>query len=320
MLDLSIHGSTDKLAATVLETLKLEDQVPNSAIYRSRRPALMPYASTTTDLVSKLIHLPFHVLSWHDFDSVTLTIPMFEQVEFARGRDNIPKSATLQLQTQRPPTGEQEGLHVYNARLIFQVRFHGLRYLIYNYRSLAFIVFSALFYGTSITTLALGWAVMATVFRSKDESAVVKADNKTRVKLDSGTDEASQTATTDNRPIKKEPADDTEGEKEAMRGRPTEMTPQTSNPASAASQEPSVPVDESGGVPEEHADDEEEESEDEWEQMERIRRKMDQDARQRQLARQQHDSGIGTSLESENAAAARAGLIRRSSSSRKDIQ
>jgi hypothetical protein len=37
-------------------------------------------------------------------------------------------------------------LHIYSAKLVFQVRFHGLRYLIYNHRVLAFIVFTGLFY------------------------------------------------------------------------------------------------------------------------------------------------------------------------------
>lgn len=319
MLDLALHGSKEDLAATVLDTLNLDNQVPDSALHRSRRSALMPYASTTTDVVSKLIHLPLHILSWHDSDSVTMTIPMFEQVQFARGRDSIPRSATLQLQTQRPPTSEQEGLHVYSAKLVFQVRFQGLRYLIYNYRVLAFVVFTALFYGISITTLLLGWAVIATALRSgkHDESALVKAESRPKIKQEPGTEDTVRT-TSDNKSIKREATEESEDEKQAVRGRPTEITSQTSGPASAVFQEPSAPVEVAGGAPEEQADDEEEEveSEDEWEQMDRIRKKMEQDARQRQLAMQQHDSGIGTSMESENAAAARAGIVRRSSSNR----
>ncbi|KAK5084546.1 hypothetical protein LTS08_000021 [Lithohypha guttulata] len=333
MLDLTLHGSVDGLTASVLETLNMQENVPSSVLHRARRSALMPYASPTTDLVSKLVRLPLHLLSWHDSDSVELTVPMFEEVEFARGADNIPKTAVLEIQTQRPLSSLKEDncgqpqLHIYNAKLVFQVRFHGLRYLIYNYRLLAFAVFSTLFYTVSISTLALVWAVVATVLRSKDKTALIKIEQEQKIKQEPGIDTSDPPRTTtdykSDKTLRLEGTDRSENEPmevyNASSGlaQGAEFTPQTSEPASATSQDRSATVEDAGGAPEEQADDEdEEESEDEFEQLQRLRRKMEQDARQRQLEMQQHDSGLGTSMESENTAAARSGLARRSSSRR----
>jgi hypothetical protein len=92
MLGLTLHGKIYNVEASVLKTLKMEDQVSSSALHRSRRPAIMPYSSATIDLVSKLVHLPLHLLSFYDSDSVTLTVPMFEEVQFARGKGKYTNS------------------------------------------------------------------------------------------------------------------------------------------------------------------------------------------------------------------------------------
>ena len=323
MLDLTLRGKSDKVAASLLETLHMEDQVPGTALHRSRRPAILPYASITTDLVSKFVRLPLQLLSLHDYDSVTMTIPMFEGVEFARGKDNVPAVAEIEIQSQRPPmlaTSKDyvsaPQLHIYSAKLVFKVRFHGLRYIIYNHRFLAFAAFTTLFYTVSISTLAVVWAVIATLLNTAGDQALVKQDPQ--IKQEGETSDPLRTAS-DYRSDKtqKRITDDSENETVNIREnwssphmQQSQFTPQTSEPTSAASQDQVVAAEEK---PEDHADDEEEEDEDEWEQYERIRKRMEYEARQRQLA---HDSGIGTSLESENAGAGGSGLTRRSSSRR----
>jgi len=323
MLDLTLRGKMDNIAASVLETLSMEDQKPSTALHRSRRPAIMPYASTTTDLVSKLVRLPLQLLSFHDSDSVTLTIPMFEEVVFAKGRHNVPTIAEIEIQSQRPPPSmsteliSATQLHIYTAKLVFQVRFHGLRYLIYNHRVLAFAAFTTLFYTVSISTLAVVWAVIATLLNAPPEKSLVR--QQPRIKQEGGLSDPLQTASDyKSDAAQKRITDDSENETINLREnwatpnvQQAQYTPQTSEVASAASQDQAVVAD---GAPEEQADDEEEEDEedeDELQQYDRLRKRMEYEARQRQLA---HDSGIGTSMESENA---RGSAVMRRPSSRR---
>jgi len=285
----------------------------------------MPYASFTADLITTFIRLPLQLLSAHDSDSVTMTVPMFEGVEFRRGKDNVPAVAEIEVQSQRLPTLAASKdyvpvpqLNIYSAKLVFKVRFHGLRYIIYNHRFLAFAAFTTLFYTVSISTLAVVWAVIATLLNVPQNEALVKQESQIKIKHEGDTSDPLRTASDyKSDKTQKRLTDDSENETVNFRDnwsgphmQQAEFTPQTSEPASAASQDQPVAADER---PEEHADDEEEEDEDEWEQYERIRKRMEYEARQRQLA---HDSGIGTSMESENAGAGGSGLTRRSSSRR----
>lgn len=325
MLDLTLNGAGAGLEAKVLKTLNMGDQTLSPVLHRSRRPAIMPYSSTLSNLVSRLIHLPLHVLKFRDSDSVTLKIPMFEEVEFARGKDNVPTTARLEIQSQTAlqallPVGAAPQLYVYSAKLVFQVRFHGLRYLIYNYRVLAFAIFTTLFYTVSISTLAIGWALIATLFRNSDDKSLVKVEQGSKIKQEPGQETSDALRTASDYKSDKTPrikgTDDSENEtvnlREAWDARGAETMPQDQVPASVATKDDIPPAEGAEPPPEEHADDEEEESDDEWEQLEKLRRKMEQDARQRQLERQQHDSGIGTSLESGNTS--RGGLVRRTNS------
>lgn len=328
MLDLTLHGKTDSVETSVIGMLRTEDRDASSRVQRSRRPAMLPYSSAITELASTLLHLPLHLTAFHDSDSVTLTIPMFEELQFARGKDNIPTYVELELQSQTDPTLPHEyrstapQLQVYNARIIFQVRFHGLRYLIYNYRILAFTAFTGLFYTTSISTLAIAWALIATFLlppRSDDRSLVKSEREEPRIKSEQENSDPLRTAS--DYASGKEPKLISGGSDRdtpttfptlGRNAKPLEYTPQTSEAVSAASSQDQGAVD---GPPEDnehaHADDEDEESEDEWQQLQRMRERVAREARQRQM---QHDSGIGTSLESENAGRrSETGLTRRRS-------
>lgn len=290
----------------------------------------MPYSSTLSNLVYKLIHLPLHVLSFHDSDSVMLNVPMFEEVEFARGKDNIPSTAKLEIQSQTAvqpllPISSTNALaipqlKIYSARLVFQVRFHGLRYLIYNYRFLAFAVFTTLFYGISISTLAVGWALLATVLGKSNDKSLVKIEQGSKIKQEPGQETSDALRTASDYKSDKTPrikgTDDSENEtinlREAWAAPGTNSMSQDHEVISVTTAKTPLTAEGAEPQPEHHADDEEEESDDEWQQLEKLRKKMEHDARQRQLQMQQHDSGIGTSMESENAT--RGGLVRRTSS------
>lgn len=338
MLDLGLHGKDNpSLQATILESLNANEVVPTPPLHHSRRPAIVPFTSLPAKLARKMVYTPIHLLTAsksYDPDSVTLTIPMFEEVEFARGKDNIPTHAKLVIQTQRPSshvyitekTLPVPHLKIYSAKLSFQVRFHGLRYLIYNHRILSFLVFSSMFYGVSVSTVAVVWAVLAMFLRtgsgqsSQDSKSLIKTEKSPTIKQEHDQSDPLATASDYTVQTAKRVSDESEdnaapgsigaGQTRSAIG----YTPETSEAASMDfSQAPVGTAD----VSEEQADDEEEESEDEWQQLQRLRRKMETEARERErqmMAERERDSGLGTSLESGNVGS---GLVRRRSSGKR---
>ncbi|OCT49132.1 hypothetical protein CLCR_04770 [Cladophialophora carrionii] len=146
-----------------ISTMTRSDDV----LHRSRRPAILPFASPVPALARTLVHLPFHILGMRDPDRSTLVVPMFEMLVFDRRRSShsgnragsrtgniIPTHAKVEVQS-------RETLRVYSARLVFRAQFQGLRYVVYNYRGVSFVVFSALFYMVAVTSMLLGWGLMA---------------------------------------------------------------------------------------------------------------------------------------------------------------
>ena len=276
MLDLTLHGKAHELEKQILKTLPLDVPIPSSALHHSRRPAIMPYASRTTNLVTKLVKMPLHVVGIRDVDATELVVSMFEGVEFKRGRDNVPTVAELEIQSAK---GTQ--VHVYSASLVFDVRFHGLRWLVAKHRVLSFLVFTTLFYGVSISTLAVGWALIAVLVNGKEEGKIEDRIKSEEIPAKEEKVKVKQEI---------EPAVKVEEEKIDLRG----------NWDHEISADGSQEV---AGVGE--VADDEESDEDEMLQYERLRKKMDAEARRRQMV---HDSGIGTSMESDNV-----GLVRRTS-------
>lgn len=320
MLDLSLYRGKENTQSTVLGMVNMEQVIEDAPLHRSRRPALMPYTSFLTTAVHKVIHLPLHMLaSSHHPDSVTLTIPMFEEVEFARGKGNIPTYAKLIIQTQRPskmvwtPEGTFPVPHiqVYSAKITFQVRFHGLRYLIYNHRILAFLIFTGIFYSVSISTVAIAWTVLAMVLHTytSADPTVIKAEKNPTIKQEHDTSDPLRTESDFTIKPSKRISDDSEDNatvQEHTQGgtNRADITPQTPGAASAVSSQAQAQAQaqvQTADVSEEQADDEEEESEDEWDQLQRLRRRMEKDARERDRQRMlERDSGIGASSESDN--------------------
>jgi len=311
MLDLTLHGS-------------------GSSLHHSRRPAILPYSSKITDLATTFLNLPFYLVGARDLNSIILTIPMFEELQFARGRDNIPTHVELEVRTQTahdlqvgscPP---QPQLQIYSAEITFHCRFRGLRYLVYNYRYLAAFIFPPIFYVTSFATLIIVWALI-TVPKWNHHSFVKSSPEQPNIKSEPETSDRLKTESDNDISIKVEKQTPALSDRDipttfpalGRNAKPLQYNPQASEPPSAPpSYDQAAPVQEDNDH-QAHADDEDEESEDEWQQLQRIRERMAKEAqaRQRQMRLQmQHDSGIGTSLESENTTIkSEPGLVRRRS-------
>ncbi|BAE57724.1 unnamed protein product [Aspergillus oryzae RIB40] len=134
MLDLTLlsHPSTSALTGTNSSTYPIS---------RSRRPAMLTYASPLVDTASKLSLMPFYVFGWSR-EAEKLVVPMMERVEFARGRRNLPESLRLEIHS-------KEEMQIYKATVEFRARFTGLRWMMYNWKITSFFIFSSLFWSIS---------------------------------------------------------------------------------------------------------------------------------------------------------------------------
>ena len=170
-----------------------------SVLHHSRRPAMLTYTSPIPFLAQTLLYLPFHLFKIRDLDSACLKIPMFERLSFPRGTSNIPTHVRLEIQSDSSantgntmPTfnipflgvGSASGgsgvsqevrpraLQVYSSKISFCARFGGLRYVVYNYRVLSFVVFTTLFYVSAVVSMGLAWAGIS-AFLNKDRGGGV---------------------------------------------------------------------------------------------------------------------------------------------------
>jgi seipin len=176
MLDLSLLSppSTPPSVPSSITTV-----IPNTTttIAHSRRPAILPYSSPVLTIYQTIIDLPLHFLGFRNPDATTLHIPMFERVSFARGYRNIPTALTLSLQTQ---AHSAIPLQIYSAKILFQARFQGLRWFVYNYRMLSWILFSTIFYTLTISSMAITWGLVSYfIFPAKPTDQItIKLDSE----------------------------------------------------------------------------------------------------------------------------------------------
>jgi seipin len=301
MLDLSLLSRPSSTTSAPALSLVLPNS--SSTLAHSRRPAILPYKSPLLSITHNIVALPWHTLGLKDLDADILSVPMFELASFPRGWRNVPG--------------------VYSAKVIFRARFEGLRYILYNYRILSFLVFTSCFYVVSLTSTSIAWLVISSFFSS--DSTQRKEEPEEQKKIKQQDDEAPVS----NGNIKKDPQSDdssdetglsvsnisdsattfpTLGRQMPLRfpvHRPTESAASGGSMNSSRTNIKREPEDERvmeataieplvAAGPSEAADDEDEE-----------------EARGRD--RVDRDSGIGTSMESEGARDSALGLQRRRS-------
>jgi seipin len=145
----------------------LSSTIPPSAIlFTSRRPALIPYTSRLVSLPTRLLALPLYLLGLAR-ESESLAIPMAESAAFARGRRNLPARILLELHA-------ASELQVYDVRVRFTARFAGLRWLMYNHRVVAFVVFTTAFWVAEMIFAVLGWLALRAYLQKGAGDATVK--------------------------------------------------------------------------------------------------------------------------------------------------
>ncbi|KAI9792816.1 MAG: hypothetical protein M1816_001548 [Peltula sp. TS41687] len=158
MLDLSL------LATPPSSPYSSTDEIDRIA--HSRRTALLTYTSPLTDHVIKAANVLWLVMGWKR-EAEQLHVLMMEGVDFRRSQSGVPKALKLEIQT-----GER--LMIYSARVEFIARFKGIRWMMYNHRILSLLVFSTLFYLTSLISAAGAWALFL-AYSSRQHRAPMKA-------------------------------------------------------------------------------------------------------------------------------------------------
>ena len=173
MLDLSLLAPSNKANPDVGTSFLGNNST--SVLARSRRPAILTYASPIVDTANTLSGLPLHLLGWRR-ESEVLEVGMFEGVEFAKGWANVPHGVNVVVEADR-------NMQFYEVKIRIIARFGGLRWILYHHRILSFLFFTTTFWSSSILSMLLAWflfsSYLVTHITTKPESL---SDGSTRLK------------------------------------------------------------------------------------------------------------------------------------------
>ena len=91
-----------------------------SPAFFTRRAVILTYASPLVDTAQKLSRLPWFLMGWKR-ESEVLRVNMYEGIEFARGRTNVPDKVQVVIEA-------DESMSFYEVGVEIHARFKGLRY------------------------------------------------------------------------------------------------------------------------------------------------------------------------------------------------
>ena len=151
MLDLSLLAPHKKFSSDVGTSFFGNNTAP--VLARSRRPAILTYASPIVDTANTLSGLPLHLLGWKK-ESEVLEVGMFEGLEFAKGWANVPQSVNIVVEA-------DQVMQFYEVSIRIIARFGGLRWILYHHRILSFLFFTTTFWSSSMLSMLLAWFVFS---------------------------------------------------------------------------------------------------------------------------------------------------------------
>lgn len=138
-----------------------------SILFSSRRPAILTFRSDVVSLGRQLAGLPLYILGWHR-ESERLRIPMAEGIVFEKGHKNAPRKVYLDIQCRH-----QQALQVYRMRLLLRANFSGLRWFMYNYRVLSFMIFTTAFWAAEVFFALVAWILLQSTFSTTEQQTSV---------------------------------------------------------------------------------------------------------------------------------------------------
>ncbi|KAK6527054.1 hypothetical protein TWF281_010249 [Arthrobotrys megalospora] len=132
----------------------------------SRRAACLTYKSNIVNTMDTVMRSPLY-LSGLRKEQENLDVLMMEGEVFAKNR--LPSYLAVRVGNDYASDKAPEA---YESKVFFKARFRGLRYFMYNYRIIAFIVFTSAFWVTELFWAAITWVFVSSYWlASEDEDA-----------------------------------------------------------------------------------------------------------------------------------------------------
>ncbi|KAI1274642.1 putative adipose-regulatory protein-domain-containing protein [Xylaria sp. FL0933] len=126
----------------------------DNVVFSSRRPVLIPYEDPLVSTASRVLFLLYHIFFAHAAETVKLSIPMGELVQF---KSVLPLSVLVDVQA--GPT-----LQVYSSAMTLVARLSGMRWFMYNHRVLAFAACTTIFWMAEMVSMGLAWVMLRWFF------------------------------------------------------------------------------------------------------------------------------------------------------------
>ena len=141
---------------------------PDSVMFTTRRPALMPYVDPTVSLARRLVFLPFHLM-FPKNELYAMTVPLAEGVIFTRS-SRVPKSIYVELQA-------GQNFQTSEVSVTMTAKLRGLRYILHNYRIISFVTLTLGFWSMEMLFAGMALFVLG-IFVANQETPEPKLKPK----------------------------------------------------------------------------------------------------------------------------------------------
>ncbi|KAM6479189.1 hypothetical protein HDV62DRAFT_382404 [Trichoderma sp. SZMC 28011] len=143
----------------------------SNVLFRSRRPALIPYVDPVVSLGSRILFLLYHLIV-PSSQTCVLNVPVAERVTFPTD-SAIPSTAYVEVEA-------GQGIQIYSASLTMTAQLSGLRWLMFHYRLLTFITFTMLFWVCELGFMVVAWAILSSLLGTSSSSTELKSHRNQR--------------------------------------------------------------------------------------------------------------------------------------------
>ncbi|KAL2888151.1 tubulin-tyrosine ligase [Ceratocystis lukuohia] len=136
-------------------------------LLKSRRPALIPHQDPLVAMFKRILSLPWYAMS-NSRSRIIIETTLVERVQFP-SRAQLPKAMFVDIQA-------GQSIQTYSASIKFVARMHGLRYLMYHYRALCYVVLTSLFWASSMGFMTVTWFVWVTLIKLSSQEPQSNVD------------------------------------------------------------------------------------------------------------------------------------------------
>jgi seipin len=148
MVDLYLLGSSSAPRSTI-------EASNGSVLLHSRRPALLPYHTRLVSMTSRLLFLPYHVLSCRP-EAHLLVVNLAEAIQFNHAGE-IPHVAYVELDA-------GQGLQTYAATLEFGTGKHWWNMVLYWCRVPIIVTLTTMFWTVELLLAGITWLILGQLF------------------------------------------------------------------------------------------------------------------------------------------------------------